>query len=437
MSILNSQLSIPWRSQFTDPVDFEAAGELLRKFKFVSATEFKRDLRRLILQTFPPSQRAAFYIERELARVKPVWPYKKPDGRKVVNKLQAGVFQPMYHEVSSLRGNGKPKRWTASGVALPATRSPNHLRQEIGSEGVVASLVSRICLSDSARFVMHPHTREMARISVENLVVVTDFIGSGKRTWDMLDSLWRLASVRSWRSSGYRKLTVICYAATEQGLSKVSRHPCRPNVVQVRSCPTISNSFKGIQVSQLEELCQRFPQGAKDPLGYGNVGALIAFEHSCPNNVPAMFRMSNLGGTSRWAPLFPKRSSEDFSEFTAIDIAEEQLAALDAIGCRNIGSNSAFSDSSVQQRAMIILLAALYRGRRNSDDLVSATRLSYVELLIATDTASKMGLLNKSGRLTASGFTLVGELNKPVAIGRSVSFSANTDYYPTSLRAPI
>ncbi|WP_156396511.1 phosphoribosyltransferase-like protein [Noviherbaspirillum sp. Root189] len=436
MSILKSEAAVLWRQQFKEPDDFVAAGQLLKKFKFVTATEFKRDLRRLILSTFPVPQKAAFYIERELQKVKPRWPYKKPDGRKIRNRLKDQIAAPMYKEVASNRGPRLPQRWTAAGSAIPAVRSPNNLRQEVGSEGVVASLVSRLCRTEQARFIMHPHTTALKRMHVKQLVVVTDFIGSGKRTWEMLDSLWRVASVRSWKSSGYCQLSVLCYSATDRGLKLVRRHPCHPTVVQVRPCPTISNSFKGVEAITMENLCSRFPPGASEPLGYKRTGALIAFEHSCPNNVPAMFTTTTRSKKETWTALFPSRSAEEFSESEISDFNDTQISALDNIRCSNIARNPAFITSSKEQRAMITLLAAIYKGRRNSDDLVAATCLPFVILLDASARAQQQGLLTSSGRLTTTGFTLIVHLNRPVLGTLHIPITGKTNYYPSSLREP-
>lgn len=438
MSLINNVAAVQWRKQFHDPDHFISAGELLKKFRFVSANEFKRDLRRLILSNFPEPEKVAFYVERELQRVRPHWPYKRSDGREVINRSHGRVAIRMYKEVSSVRGPNLPKRWTAAGSAVQAVRSPNSIRQEVGSEGVVAALVSKLCVTNSSRFVMNPHTTALRRIGVKHLVVVTDFVGSGDRACDMLDSLWRVASVRSWVSSGYRKLTVLCYSGTDQGMRKVRRHPCNPSIVQVRTCPTVSGSFGDAMANVMTELCKKFPPGADLPLGYKDTGALIAFEHSCPNNVPAMFTLTERSKARAWTALFPKRSSDVFSE-SAIEYSDkdDHAEALESLRCGNIARNSIFIESSPEQRAMITLLAALYRGRRNSEDLVSATGLSFVTLLDSTARAQQNFLMTASGRLTASGFSLIAELNDLPVRPVPVPNEAKNNYYPVSLRAPF
>jgi hypothetical protein len=437
MSILKNPAAILWRKQFKAPDDFATAGKLMSKFKFVPAQEFKRDMRRLILTSIPASEKAAFYIERELQLVTPHWAYKRADGRAVKNKSTRKIAVRMYEEAQSERGAALPKRWTASGSALPAVKSPKNLRQEVGSEGIVAALVSRLCLKESTRFVMHPHTTALRRMKVQHLVIVTDLIGSGKRTREMLDSLWRVASVRSWVSSGYLRLSVFCYSATELGLREVRRHPGKPTVTKVRPCPTISNSFNLTDAITVENLCRRFPARAKEPLGFKDIAALIAFEHSCPNNVPAMFTQRELIKSATWNPLFPTRSADEFSQSHKDCADEEQLCLLEAIKCANIATNPAFTSATLAQRATILLLAAIYRGRRNSDDIVATTGLSLIALLDAWKVAQLQGLLTSSGRLTFSGLKLIVNLNRPTFTPPQVPITSKINYYPSSLREPV
>jgi len=438
MSLMCSRVADLWLSQFKDATDHALATKLLQKFVFISADDFQRDLKALIASKLPEPKTAAFYIERELKQVKPLWPYKQRDKRKVAaGSSPKKIAEKMYPEVESSRGRSFPKRWTAHGSALPAVKSPTNLQQDIGSEGVVAMAISKLCMLRRDRFALQPHTNDLTPGKAAHLVVVTDFIGSGKRSRDMLDSLWRLASVRSWHSSGYRKLLVFAYSGTDAGIEYVERHPSRPIVHVVRTCPTIKSDFKDEVAQQMISLCRRFPQSAREPLGFKDTGALMAFQHSCPNNVPAMFIETVRKGQNQWQPLFPSRTTEGIDHVISADPARQSSAALDALRLGNIARNESFLTSTEDQRDVVMLLATVFRGKRQTADLVAASCLPYVRVVAAFDRALHQKLLTANGRLTPEGRSFVSHLNQKNSASIPTSASPNPYYYPVSLRVPF
>ena len=58
---------------------------------------------------------------------------------------------------------------------------------------------------------------------VGRIVVVTDFVGSGKRVREMLEAFRAVATLRSWRSYGLIEFHVVAYSGTEVGLQLVRR----------------------------------------------------------------------------------------------------------------------------------------------------------------------------------------------------------------------
>lgn len=438
MSLLGSPAADLWLGQFKDDEAKALATRLLHEFVFISANEFQRDLQALIDSKLRPPQTAAFYIERELKLVKPRWPYKRSDGRKVRFRASPRrIAEPMYPEVATARGKGLPLKWTAHGSALPAVKSPTSLQQDIGSEGTVATVVSKLCKVRKTRFALQPHTNDLIRGKAAYLAVVTDFIGSGQRSCSMLDSLWRIASVRSWRSSGYRKLLVIAYSGTEAGIEQVKRHPSRPEVHIVRKCPTIESSFSGPVARKILALCREYPHRSREPLGYRETGALIAFQHSCPNNVPAMFVESGRHENRVWQPLFPSRTTVGVELSEPADPKKRRAEVLAALKLGNIAQNAAFLASNSEQQDVITLLAAVYRGRRETADIVAASSLSYDTAISAFRSAHSQALLTTTGRLTAKGHALIADLNQKPAAARVARQSPNPYYYPSSLRVPL
>lgn len=124
---------------------------------------------------------------------------------------------------------------------LPRTKqSIRYNRQDVGSEGVIAQLMSSLCKRYSDDFLLQPSADEIRKCKVRKVVIVTDFIGSGERVNRMLSSLWRVRSVRSWASLRLIKVCVVGASGTDKGVASVRRHPCRPTVLLGEPCPTFS-----------------------------------------------------------------------------------------------------------------------------------------------------------------------------------------------------
>ena len=230
----------------------------------------------------PSRHPIALYAEREMSK----------DGERVL------PFFP-----SSERG-----RASGRGVApIIDVQTP-----EVGSEGIIANFITSFCrLRSSATALNHPGPDKLRLRKVRAIVVVTDFIGSGNRVFEMLEAFRNVATLRSWQSYGLLKYFVVAYAGTLPGIQLIERSKLRPEVMVAAYCPTIKNTFQGQRRRTVENLCQRYPNGHPTPLGYRNSGALIAFAHMCPNNAPPILH----SGRNGWVPLFPGRSTSGVSEF--------------------------------------------------------------------------------------------------------------------------
>src|SRR5208337_3578272 len=83
--------------------------------------------------------------------------------------------------------------------------------QEVGSEGVVAQLITDYCRRNPEVALSHPGPTKLRDDRVSHIVIVTDFIGSGLRVYDMLESFRYVATLQSWRSYGRLKFIVVAY----------------------------------------------------------------------------------------------------------------------------------------------------------------------------------------------------------------------------------
>jgi len=407
-----------WLDQFNRQMgDRKLAEQMLDKFRYVSNVDLASDIAILLEKNIPRLEKAALYVEREM----PTTRSKKP--------------MKMYREDKVLRSGSRKKAFRATGAARAVVRSPTNRQQQVGSEGVIAQQLTQLCAKSRRRFLLHPSAEEIRAVGVRHIVIVTDFVGSGTRVHRMLESLWQVRSVRSWRSGKFVRMWVMSYSGTEMGLSHVQKHRSRPNVRHVLPCPTLDNSFGDHDSAALKDLCRLYGQFHARPLGYGEVGALIAFEHSCPNNVPAVFIESSASHKAPWEPMFEKRSTTQLAQ--AINRAPAQIGnlALETLGYLTIANAQAYISASHKKRNIILLLAAFARRHRDTCELVGITRMPLWELSLALSQATELGLVDAQRRLSVSGRK---ELRKLELQGEAqlVAQPQKSYYHPTVLRVP-
>lgn len=429
-----------WLSQFNDDDELRLARRLLSKFRLVDSNELTRVFS-AALEALSLSGPIAVYIERELphhwrnlVHVRTRW--SMAGGRRtrlapVTARRLEKLPLRMYKEKAISRGRGVPKRLRAEGAALPAIASRRSDRQDFGSEAAIALIASMVARRFRNVFV-HPSTTQLRRKKIRRAVILTDFIGSGTRGCQMLESLWHVRSFRSWWSGGQMHPSVLAFAGTAAGCEKVRGHPSNPVVTCLTSCPTIENQFSGVERRAIEGLCQRKAPDSERPLGFGDAGALIAFEHSCPNNVPAIFVETDIRRASAWTPLFPKRTTaEIFRTIGSPQRRERDRIALETLRMEKISEGSAFARMGEGRRNLALLLAALARGHRTLDELAATSLLQAPELAVALEQARGSGLVS-GWRLTPAGHALLRRLARS---SRSTADPAKPLYYPKSLRS--
>lgn len=406
-----------WINQFNDQQgDRELAKDLIDRLHYVSGTRLVGDLRTSLSASFSQKGVSALFVERELSKTRGEMP------------------PPMYRE-EKVRIVGR-RRYArkAMGAAAPVIKSMRNSSQEIGSEGIIAQALSQHCALNKKSFLLHPSAQEVRKLKVRNFVIVTDFIGSGDRICRMLDSLWRVASVKSWRSGKFVKISVLAFSGTAHGIASVERHRSRPNVQFIMDCPTISNSFDFDKRDRMVDLCERYAKNSARPLGYGEVGSLIAFEHSCPNNAPAILIESIDQIREPWRALFEKRSTAPVFSSQGTPYVWDPQIFFETLGYPTIAQSPAFLRSSNMKKSMYLLLAALSRKRITTTALIRATGFSLQTLGNSLAMAESLGLVEN--------FRLLGVGRKEIArLLRSKvrKLRANIPplmYYPTALRAP-
>lgn len=423
-SILNSEAGMTWLRQFALH-DQKLAADLIKVFCFVSRDEFASSLRERVLnEANRVNGPIALYAEREL-------------------RHRFGVPHRLFKE-----STGKVKR--AYGMGPEPIKPTKAYQPEVGSEGIVAQIITDLCRQFPKKFLNHPGPEKLRETRARAFWVLSDLVGSGKRAYNYLSSAWKIRSVRSWWSGGFLRFGVIAYAMTKSGQLFINRHPCKPLTSYVQPCPTIDSVFSKSAVQAYVNLCKRYdPANSKrgdindkEFLGYGGVGALIAFAHGAPNNTPRIFHKTSRRANG-WIPLFPSRVTAGLplTGFGRSLRPETITARLNALGNKALAKSPAIRNASTEIKKRYLVLATLSRGQRGDVILAIKTGLSIYEVEHVCSDLEGLGWIGSRRVLTDAG---LGELRQLRRTTKEKQPRIDTDaevekipYYPTSLRAPV
>lgn len=428
-SLASDSQARAWLQQF-NLGDRPLAQKLLEAFTFVSRDNFIDHMRRMLIRESESIDgKVALYAEREL-------------------RHRLGIPHRLFKETRRATRR-------ACGAAGPAAVKPTKSYDpSVGSEGIVAQMISELCREYPKKFLNHPGPDQIRRERARAFWVVTDLIGSGDRAWRYLEAAWLVRSVRSWWSGGLMKFAVMAYSATESGERRVASHRCHPAVHIVLPCPTIDTMFSTKVAEEMKRLCTTYDPTGDEPghapwvwsgpsLGYGNEGALIVFAHGAPNNIPLMFYKASRDKKKNWTPLFPARVSAGISrDAFGIGLTAEKInARLSNLGQHSLARSVAVLKSNIPTAQIFLVLGALsHPPRLNDRVLASRTGLPTHELAKLLRMMTSYGWIDSQRRLTDQGAGQLAHARKQLHLATDampVGKREPEPYYPTSLRQPI
>jgi hypothetical protein len=389
--------------------DQVVANALVASILNISSDEMHSELRKCVSSIPKGTAKLALYVERELEGGK----HKQP------------IFNPIIGRAI------QPKN-------IPLVK-PIRGRVKVGSEGPLARLASTV-KSNNSLFVLSPGPETIRNKKIRHIIILTDIIGSGDRIKKMLDSFYKVGTVRSWLSGKFVKFHVVAYAASDTGKRSVQLHKTKPRMHICRPLPTINTEFfspkDGVTLTDIVNLCKKYDPLASiapgEPLGYGNVGALLTIAGRCPNNAPRLL----WGEAGRWTPLFMNFVTNE--EMPTCETHFDRMVRILQV----FGRGCSIKEGQLRQiwieaRPLIVLLVALRKGNRRLDKLASLTRLSYEEISYLLDQALTNGWIDKKFTLTEEGRSLVGAISRTREVRNSLSPSEEILYLPKQLRAPV
>lgn len=404
------------------------AQKLLKAFTLVSRDDFAIHMRTMLIREAEGVDgKVALYTEREL-------------------RHRHGVPHRLFKEP-------RRKIRRAIGAQGPEAVKPTAAYDpSVGSEGIIAQIVSELCKEFPKKFLNHPGPEQIRQKQARAFWVVTDLLGTGNRAWRYLEAAWLVRSVRSWRSGKLMEFAVMSYSATEMGEHQVRRHKCQPQIKIVQPCPTIDTTFSKKVAAKMKKLCTMYDPtvreadlelwewGKPSSLGYGSTGALIVFAHGAPNNIPLMFYKASQNQKNSWTPLFPARVSAGINKDAfGVDLNADQISTrLNHIGQRKLARSTSVLRSDIPTAHILLVLGSLsHPARLNDRVLANITRLPMHILIDLLDKMVLFGWVDSQRRLTDQGAGQLAHAKKQLYLAPEVAKNEPGLYYPKALRRPI
>lgn len=394
-----------WLNQF-DEADRRLVRDFLSMLTLVSHSEFERTVESLILRRMAAIEGPiALFAVRELPKDR-LYSYFNvacgPDGSASTDAVARGA--------------------------------------DIGSEGRIASFLRNLAKAYPARLLNHPTIESMRKVNCRAIFLVDDLLGSGNQTSLFLSSMWGDSTIKSWVSLGYVQFEVICYAASEAGLRYVQKSQAKPNIEYEYFCPTVTDILPYQLRKPLRDIFNKYGRRTSRSslsCGYGRIGALMVFEHGCPNNTPAMLWAPQ---TSKhpWFPLFPNRVvvGETRSVFPPEIVNRDSVNVLLSVGQKRLAAVNPSVFQHPLSYAVLTLLALIAKGARTPSSLCYSLSMTVDDCNSLLEKCINAGYISPKYRLTDSGHAeLRGAIRTRQHFRKELPELGEDVYYPTSLRS--
>lgn len=312
-----------------------------------------------------------------------------------------------------------------------------------GSEAIVAAMLNGVRRAAGANqpFVGAPSLKNMRGARCRTILLVDDYSGSGDRIKSFYRGFKAHPTLRSWLSYHRIEYHVACYAATPHALRALQRTFGHDRVHLYKVCPTIATrTWDEDRVKGVKNLCEKYASSAIQcsPLGYGNSGALLAFSHSAPNNLPVILWQMFRAGSTKWSPFFLDKGIPDDIRmlFGMPDVDRQRLSAVRQLRQPRLSLIDWSQLPSRDTQNAMLVLAAIARRPRDRHFVAQLTGLSLPEVRRATDLCTTLRLIDRSLHLTDRGRAEIQHAKKVMLPGDDfVLNGSDVPYYPRQLRA--
>ncbi|RZV38330.1 MAG: hypothetical protein EVJ48_07200 [Candidatus Acidulodesulfobacterium acidiphilum] len=354
---------LAWLKQFKD-YERPTAISILTHLKFISRDSYSTWFNKNIYPFLQGNEKFAFYAIRKMEATEELW-----------------------------EGNGDI-------INRPA--------EKLGSEDFVISLIN-----NNNNFFDHPSIDKLKKEKINNIVLIDDAIGSGKRASTYIRKFINQKTLKSWWSYGIIKLYILSFARTIEsekiildslpGSNHHKRKYKKSEKINFNSPIIYTNKFLskrwGAEYEHILKLCDSktdIPENYRR--GFGKVMSNIIFEHSVPNNIPGMLFCKK----NHWLPLFPNRTIpiEIIEMLNNKPKKSTNKPVIQSIIKKN--KSKSFNNQMINNE-MLQLILLIKRGVRNKTSLSLRMDLDIKIINELLNKAICTGLITQKHFLTKSG----------------------------------
>lgn len=284
---------------------------------------------------------------------------------------------------------------------------------------------------------LHPGCtlKQLRRVRVRRLFLVTDYCGSGRQVVDFAQMFVRNQTLRSWRSFGWIQIGVVAYAASVEARERIAAATNIDHLSVVRPASSFGSApWTDEERQAIVRLCTEYllPDQRGEQFGYLGSAGLFATHSRVPNNVPLLLRQRG----DDWYPFFKGRSVPPDLRAALHDYQGDADLVQIAEDSNQIRLSRAFASGRLKTPSgkIVATLALLARRRRTVVELSYILKEPEKRVQQFVNYLTSLELITDEHRLTDAGWR---ELRAAKRLSRVIS--ANIEgreppYYPQALR---
>lgn len=316
------------------------------------------------------------------------------------------------------------------GKAIPATP---------GSEGLLGNII-RDLTSKSPRLSgswIHPEAdlASLRRARCRNIILVSDYSGSGTQIVRFAEALLKNRTLRSWHSGGLIRINALVYAAAPLGIQAIQQSKAIAQLWFVKPAANFSTAaWSDEERNQIVSICTSYHRRSSgfQPLGFQSSAGLFVTETTIPNNLPSILCQE----VSGWKPFFNRRSmpTELISDIMGYVPTTRDDVVLHSINQLRLAENRHSWGREEPQRIIILILASLVQKAFTLAELATKLQIDSATLGPAVEFLTRNNCIGPDGKTTEVGYAeLAAARRKDRRIGWNLS-NPSVVYYPVSLR---